>query len=80
MSLTKVFWYMLRVKNMYIWSPSDFWNRCGKATLSYLQNIIRLGEAKLCILELISVFYHLPSVGSKQLCAFVHLGYTPEVF
>ena len=64
---------MLRVKNMHFGSPSDSWDPCGKAMLSYTQYIIRQGEAKLCILELTSVFYHFPSANPKQLCALAHL-------
>ena len=70
---------MLRVKNMHFGSPSDSWDPWGKAKLSYIQYIIRQGEAELRILELMSVFHLLPSVGPKQLCALVHLGCTPEV-
>ena len=36
------------------------------------------GKAELHILELTSVFHHLPSVGPKQLCALAHLGCTRE--
>ena len=78
MSLIKVLWYALRVKNMHFGSPSDSWDGCGKAKPSYVQYIIRQGEAKLRILELTSVFHHLPSVGPKQLCALAHLGCTRE--
>ena len=34
------------------------------------------GEAMLCILKLISVFYHLHRICPEQLCALAHLGYT----
>ena len=70
---------MLRVKNMHFGSPSDSWDRCGKVKPSDVQYIIRQGKAKLCILELTSVFHHLSSVGPKQLCALAHIGCTPEV-
>ena len=69
---------MLRVKNMHFGLPSDSWDPCNKAQLSHVLYIIRQGEAKLCILELTLVFYHLPSVGPKQLCALAHLGCTRE--
>ena len=74
MSLVKVPWYVLRVKNMHFGSPSDSWYPCGRARPSYIHYIIRRGEAKLRILELSSVFHHLPSAGPKQLCALAHLG------
>ena len=76
MSLIKVLWYVLRVKTLDFGSPSDSWNRCGEAKSSYVQYINRLGEAKLCILDLTLMFHHLPSVGPKQLCALAHLGST----
>ena len=79
MSLIKVLWYVLRVKTLHFRSPSDSWNQCGKAKLSYVQYIIRRGEAELRLLELTLVFHHLPNVGPKQLCALAHLGYTREV-
>ena len=50
----------------------------GEAKPSYIQYIIRQGQAELQILELTSVFHHLPSVGPKQLCALAHLGCTRE--
>ena len=68
MSSTKVPWLVLGVKNMQFRSPSDCSDPCGKENPSYIQYIIRQGEAELCILELTSVFHHLPSVGPKQLC------------
>ena len=77
MSLIKVPWYVLRVKTMHFWSPSDSWDPpWSKAKPSYVHYIIRQGEAKLHILELTSVFHHLPSVSPKQLCALAHLGCT----
>ena len=78
MSLTKVLWYVLNMKNMHFGSPSDSWHQCGKAKLSYAQYIIRQGKAELHILELTLVFHHLPSVSPKQLCALAHLGFTRE--
>ena len=47
--------------------------------MSYLHYIIRQGEAKVRVLELASVFHHLPSVGPKQLCDLSQLGCTQEV-
>ena len=70
--------YMLRVKNMHFGSPSDSLDPCGKVKPSYIQYIIRQGEAELRILELTSVFHHHPSVGPKQLCALPHLAYACE--
>ena len=61
---------------MHFESPSDSWDPCGKAKPRYILYIIRWGEAKLCLLELTSVFHHLPSVGPKQLYALAHLGCT----
>ena len=75
-ALLKVRWYVLRVKNMHFWSPSDSCDQCGKAEPSYVQYIIRPGEAKLRILERTIVFHHLSTVGPKQLCALNHLGCT----
>ena len=54
---------------MHFWSPSDFWDPCGKAMPSYILHIIRQGEAALRLLEPTLVFHHLSSVSSKQLCA-----------
>ena len=62
MSLIEVPWYVLRVKNTHFRSPSDSWDPCSKAKTSNLQYIIMPGEAELRILELTSVFHHLPSV------------------
>ena len=63
---------------MHFGSPLDSWDQCGKAKPSYAQYIIREGEAELDILELTSVFHHLPSVGPKQLCDMANLGSTRE--
>ena len=63
---------------MHFGSPSDSWDQCGKAEPSYVQYIIRQGEAELRILEHTSVFHHLPSVGPKQFFALAHLGCTRE--
>ena len=79
-AVIKVPWYVLRVENMHFESPSDSWDQCGKAKLSYVQYIIRQGEAKLHILEFTSSFHHLPSVGPKQLCALAHLGCNRESY
>ena len=59
-------------------SASDTWDPCGKVKLSYVHYIIKQNEAKLYILELTSVFHHIPSVGPKQLCGVAHLGCTCE--
>ena len=60
---------MLREKNFHFESPLDHWGSPGKAKLSYVHYIIRQGEAKLRILGLTSVFYHLLIEGPKQLYA-----------
>ena len=72
MLLIKVLWYALKVKNMHFGSTSDSWDPQGKAKPSY----VRQGEAELGILELTSVFHHLPIANPKQLCALAHLGCT----
>ena len=69
---------MFRVKDKHFGSPSDSWDPCIKAKLSYVHYIIRQGKAELRILELTSVFHHLPSVGPNQLCVLAHLGCTQE--
>ena len=58
---------------MHFVSPSDTWDPCSKVKLNYIHYIIRRGEAELRILELTSVFHHLPSVGPKQLFVLAHL-------
>ena len=65
MPLIKIPWFVLGVKNMNFESPSDSWDPCGKAKPTYVQYIIRLVEAKLCILELTLVFHYFPSVSPK---------------
>ena len=77
-SLIKVAWYVLRVKDMHSWSPPDLWGPWDEEKLSYIHYDIRREEAKLSILKIASVFHHLPSVGPKQLCALAHLGCTRE--
>lgn len=79
MSLMKDAWHVLGVKNMQSGSPSDPLGPSGKVKLSSEHYNINQGEANLRILKLTSMFYHLPRVGSKQLCALAHLGYTREV-
>ena len=76
MSLIKVTWYVLRVKNMHFGSLLDALGsmRRGKAELNKLQ--YHAFEPR--ILQFNPVFHHLPSVGPKQLCALVHLGCTPQ--
>ena len=59
-------------------TPSNTWDPWGKVKLRYVHYIIRQGKAELRILELSSVFHHLPSVGPKQLCALAHLRCTFE--
>ena len=65
-SLIKVAWYVLRVKNIHSWSPSDLWSSWGQDSM--LLYIIRQ-KAKLNIhtwkLTLFHIFH---SVGPKQLC------------
>ena len=78
MSVLKVAWYVLRVKNMHSWSPPDPWGPRDEEKPSYIHYKIRREEAKLRILKLASVFHHLSSVGPKQLCALAHLGCTRE--
>ena len=78
MSVIKVPWYVVRVKNKHFGSFSDPWGPSGKAKPSQAHYIIRWGEAELHISKLISVFHHLSSVGPKQLCALAHLGCTRE--
>ena len=65
MSLIKVPRFVLGVKNMHLGSPSDSWDPCSKAKLSHIQYVIRQGEDELRILELTSVFHHLPIVSPK---------------
>ena len=69
---------MLRVKNMHFGSPLGTWDLYGKVKLSYVNYLIKQGEAELHLLELISVFHHLLSVSPKQLCTLAHLGCTRE--
>ena len=77
-SLIKVGWYVLKVKNIHSWSPPDPLGPWDKEKASYIHYDIKREEAKLRILKLASVFHHLPSVGPKQLCALAHLGCTRE--
>ena len=77
-SLIKVGWYVVRVKNIHSWSPTDPLGPRDKEKVRYIHFDIRREEAKLRILKLASVFHHLPSVGPKQLCALAHLGCTRE--
>ena len=63
---------------MHFGSPSDSWDPCSKEKPSQVQYSSRQGEAKLRILELTSVFHHLPTVGLKQVYALIHLGCTRE--
>ena len=77
-SLIKIAWYVLRVKNVHSWSPPDPLGPRDKEKTSYIHFDIRREEANLRILKLASVFHHLPSFGPKQLCALAHLGCTRE--
>ena len=77
-SLIKVGWYVLRLKNVHSWSPPDPLGPRDKEKASYIHFDIRREEANLHILKLASVFHHLPSFGPKQLCALAHLGCTRE--
>ena len=77
MSLTKVSWNVLRVRNMHFGSPSDSLGSRGKVKPNYVYYMI---TQKLCISNLMSVFLHLPSsVSPKQLCALTHLESTQKV-
>ena len=66
-------WYVLRVKNMHSWSPPDPWGPRNEEKPSYINYKIRREEAKLHILILASVFHHLSSVGTKQLCVLAQI-------
>ena len=79
-SVKKVAWYVLKVKNMHSWAPPDQWGPWDEEKLSYIHYNIRREEAKQCIIKVASVFHHLPSVGPKQLCALAHLGCTLGYF
>ena len=79
MSLIKVLWYALRVKNMHFGSPLDTSDPYSLVKLSHVHYIIRQGKAELCILELTSVFHHLPIVSPKQLCESAHIRCTRKV-
>ena len=61
MSITKVAWYVFRVKNMHSGSPLHSWGPWGQEKPSYVHSIIRRGEAKLRISKLTSVFHCRPS-------------------
>ena len=61
---------------MHSWTPPDPWGPLDEGKPSYIHYKIRREEAKQRILKLASVFHHIPSVGSKQLCALAHLGCT----
>ena len=77
-SLIKVAWYVLRVKNMHSRAPPDPWGPWDEEKPSYIHYDIRREGVKQSILKLASVFHHLPSVGPKQLCALAHLGCTRQ--
>ena len=73
-SLIKVGWYVLRVKNIHSWSPPDPFGPWDKEKASYIHYDFRREEAKLCTLKLASVFHQLPSVSPKQFRTWAHLG------
>ena len=64
-SLIKVAWYVLRVKNIHSWSPPDPLGPWDEEKMSYIHYDIRREEAKLLILKLASVFHHPMSVPSS---------------
>ena len=74
MSLLKVAWNVLRIKNMHFESPSDPLGPWGKAKPSYIHYVIGRDEAELRISKLTLV----PGVSPKQLCVLAHLGCTRE--
>ena len=78
-SLIKFVWYVLRVKNIYSWSPPDpFVHETRRRQVTYIMTLGKRKLSYLHILKLASVFHHLPSVGPKQLCVLAHLGCTRE--
>ena len=79
MSLIKVAWYVSRVKNMHSGSLSAPWGQRGKEKPSYVYHVIRQGKADVHTSKLTPMFYHLLSVGPKQLRALAHLGRTHRV-
>ena len=90
MSLIKVAWYVTRVKNMQLWSPSDpSQNTAAEAKPRYVYSIsqphgqsskspiwLLLREVKPSYVYTILKKLHLPRVGPKQLCVSAHLGCT----
>ena len=84
MSLIKVVWYVLRVKNMHAGSLSDpsetaVTEAKQREVPDAKSDCSRRGEAEVRILNFKttwSEFHHLPRVGPKQLCALAHLGCT----
>ena len=59
-------WYVLRVKNMHFWSPSDPQGLLGKAKMSYVHDNIRRGKAEHFLSKLIAVFHLLHNVGPNS--------------
>ena len=65
------------MKNIHSGLSSDPWGPLRESKLIYeYYNIDGQGKDKLHISKLNVVFHHLPSVGSKQLGALAHLGFT----
>ena len=62
MSLIKVAWYVLRVKNVHFGSPSDLPGLLGESKLIYIHYNIRQGVAEPCLSKLTLVFHHIPRV------------------
>ena len=80
-SLIKVGWYVLRVKNIHSWSPPDPLGPRDKEKVKYIHFNIRREEAKLRILKLASVFHHLSCVGPMQfLCPSTPKMYPQSVY
>ena len=52
---------------MHFVSPSGSWDPWGEERHYFIMS----GKAKLCMSKHTLVFHHLPSVGQKQLCAFI---------
>ena len=68
MSLIKVVWYVLKVKNIHCWSSLDPWGPWGKDISSYIHNFIWQGRVKLRILKLASGFHHTPFWSQVVVC------------
>ena len=66
MLLIKVFWYVLRVKNMHSESPSDPLGSMRKAEIHALRYFLR--QSRSAFIKLTSMFHHLPNVDPKHFC------------